>query len=98
MGKVTPVTGPVWPRGWVEVELYSSITTALEGGGVSSQQHAPAELYLRERPGTHCTRGWVGRRAGLDKCGKYRPTGIRSPDRPVLSQSLYRLSNRAHNM
>jgi len=22
----------VWPRGWVEVKLYSSITTALEGG------------------------------------------------------------------
>jgi len=22
----------VWPRGWVDVQLYSSITTALEGG------------------------------------------------------------------
>jgi len=27
-----PVTGPVWPRGWVEVKLYSSATAALEGG------------------------------------------------------------------
>jgi len=27
-----PVTGPVWPRGWVEVQLYSSMTAALEGG------------------------------------------------------------------
>ena len=27
-----PVTGPVWPRGWVEVYLYSSMTAALEGG------------------------------------------------------------------
>ena len=26
----------------------------------------------RERPGTHCTGGWVGTRAGLDRCGKYR--------------------------
>jgi len=27
-----PVTGPLWPRGWVEVKLYSSMTAALEGG------------------------------------------------------------------
>jgi len=27
-----PVTGPVWPRGWVDVQLYSSMTAALEGG------------------------------------------------------------------
>jgi hypothetical protein len=26
----------------------------------------PGRLYPRERPGTHCTRGWVGPRAGLD--------------------------------
>ena len=30
-------------------------------------------LYPRERPGTHCTGGWVGPRAGLDRCGKSRP-------------------------
>ena len=30
------------------------------------QRHAPAALYLRERPGTHFTGGWVGLRAGLD--------------------------------
>jgi hypothetical protein len=39
----------------------------------------------------------VGPRAGLDRCGKYRPpTGIRSPDRPARTQSLYRLSYPAH--
>jgi len=27
-----PVTGPVWPSGWVEVYLYSSMTAVLEGG------------------------------------------------------------------
>ena len=37
------------------------------------QRHAPAALYPRERPGTHCTGGWVGPRAGLDKGGKSRP-------------------------
>jgi len=26
-----------------------------------------------ERPGTHCTGGWVGPSAGLDKCGKSPP-------------------------
>jgi hypothetical protein len=43
-------------------------------------------LYPRERPGTHCT-GDV-----LDRCAKSRPTGIRSPDFPTRSESLYGLS------
>jgi hypothetical protein len=30
----------------------------------------------------------VGLRAGLDGCGKSRPTGNRSPDRPARSESL----------
>jgi hypothetical protein len=30
--------------------------------------------------------------AGLDRCGKSRTTGIRSPDLPARSESLYRLS------
>jgi hypothetical protein len=51
----------------------------------------PRPLYPRENPGTHCIGGWVDPRAGLNGCGKSRPTGIRSPDRPVLSESLYRL-------
>jgi hypothetical protein len=33
----------------------------------------------------------VGPGAGLDKCGKSRPTGIRSSDLPARSESLYRL-------
>ena len=52
----------------------------------------PRPLYLRERHGTHCIRGWVGLRAGLDGCGKSRPKGIRSPDRPARSESPCRLS------
>jgi hypothetical protein len=28
--------------------------------GVRGQRHDPAALYPREKPGTHCTRGWVG--------------------------------------
>jgi hypothetical protein len=63
---------------------------------VRGQCHSPAALYPRERPGTHCTGSWVGPRAGLDRCGKSPPTGIRSPDRPARSHSLYRLSYPAH--
>ena len=70
------------------------MTTALEG--MRGQRHAPAALYPRERPGIHCTEGWVGPRDGLDRFGKSRPTGIRSPDRPARSQSLYRLRYPAH--
>ena len=34
----------------------------------------------------------MGPRAGLDRCGKSHPTGIRSPECPARSLSLYRLS------
>jgi len=40
---------------------------------VRGQRHAPAALYPRERPCTHCTGGWVGPRPGMDRCGKSRP-------------------------
>jgi hypothetical protein len=37
----------------------------------------PRSLYPRERPGTHCTGGWVGPRAGQDVCEKSRsPQGF----------------------
>ena len=61
------------------------------------QRHAPAAPYPWERPGTHCTGGWLGLRAGLDWCRKSRSTGIRSTDRPARRQSRYRLSYRAHS-
>jgi hypothetical protein len=61
--------------------------------GVWSASRA-GRLCHRERPGTHCIGGWVGPGAGLDRCGKPRPTGIRSPDIPARSESLYRLSYR----
>ena len=65
--------------------------------GVRGQRHAQAAPYPRERPGTHCTGGWVGLRAGLDRCGDSRPTGIQCPDRPARRQSLYRLRYPAHS-
>jgi hypothetical protein len=32
----------------------------------------PRPLYPQERPGTHCTGGWVGLSVGLERCGKSR--------------------------
>jgi len=53
----------------------------------------PRPLYPCERPGAHWIWGCVARRAGLDRCGKTRPsTGIRPPDLPAPSETLYRLS------
>ena len=83
------------PRGWVEVQLYSSMTAALDV--VSGQQHAPAALYSRERPGTHCTGGWVDPRAGLDG-RKISSPGIRSRTLQPVAQPLYRLSYPAHQL
>jgi len=33
----------------------------------------PQPVYPWNRPGTHCTEGWVGPRAGLGRCGKVSP-------------------------
>ena len=44
-----------------------------------------------ERPSTHCTGGWVGLGAGLDRCENLDHTGFPSPDLPDRNESLYRL-------
>jgi hypothetical protein len=54
------------------------------------QRHDPVALPGK-RPDTHFTGGWVGPRACLDACGKSRPHGIRSQERPARSEWLYRL-------
>jgi hypothetical protein len=59
---------------------------------VGGQRHAPATLPPGKEPGTHFIGGWVRPRAVMHCWGKYRPTGIRSSDRPARSESLYRLS------
>jgi hypothetical protein len=54
--------------------MYSStfsLTSAQDG--VGGQQNAPVALPPGKRPGNHCIGGWVGPRAGLDGCGKFRP-------------------------
>jgi hypothetical protein len=56
INKRYPVTDPKAQRG-----------VARRGWVVST---TPQLLYTREKPGTHCTGGWVGPRAGLDMCKK----------------------------
>jgi hypothetical protein len=61
---------------------------------LGGQCHAPATFYPWERPGTHCTGGWVGPRASLDRWRKSLPppTGTQSLDHPAHSQLLYQMS------
>ena len=59
--------------------------------GVGGQRHALTALPPGKGPCTHCTGDWVDPRAGLAGCGKSLSTGIRYPDRPALSESLYPL-------
>ena len=58
---------------------------------MGAQRHAPAALP-RERPSNHCKEaGWFPGPVGT--CVEnLASTGIRFPDRPVRSESLYRLS------
>jgi hypothetical protein len=71
------------------------MTTALEGG--EGQRHAPAAFYPGKDPVPIVQEAvwdpgpvWTG-------AENLAPAGIRSPDRPTRSQSLYRLCYRAHN-
>jgi hypothetical protein len=45
--------------------------------GVGGQRHSLPALPPGRRPGTPCTGGWVSPSAGLDVCGKSRPTEIK---------------------
>jgi hypothetical protein len=59
--------------------------------GVGGQRHAPATLPPGKRTGTHCAgAGWAPGPVWTG-AGNLSPTGIRSPDHPDRSESLYRL-------
>ena len=98
-GKGHPRTGHEGPE--VEQMCIStlSLTSALDGG-VDGQRHAPGRFTPRKE-----IRYPLYRRLGgpLGRSGRIRkispPTGIRSPDRPARSESLYRLSySGSHNL
>ena len=90
-GKLHPITCHQGTEKEQRYDCTLSLTSAPDESDAT-----PRPLYPRERSGNHRIGGWVGPRAGLDGGGKSRPhpTGIRSPDRPARSESLYRLSYR----
>jgi hypothetical protein len=49
-----------------KVHLHSFSPSALGGGEVSSQLHAPVSLRPEQCPQLQLSRGWTGSRAGLD--------------------------------
>ena len=64
--------------------------------GVGGQSHAPAAFYP-PRNTRYPFYGRLGRPQGRsERAENLAHTGIRSSDRPARSQSLYRLSYRAH--
>jgi hypothetical protein len=72
--------------GGEEVELL--LIHDLDPRLVSGQFYASAAFYPQERiPGTHCTGGWVGPRAGLDTEAREKPFRLcrgSNLDRPVV--------------
>ena len=54
-------------------------------------RHAPTALAPGKRHDTLCTGNWDSLRVGLNGCGKSEPHGDSIPDRPVRSESLYKL-------
>ena len=77
-----------------KVVMYSSTlssTSALEEGWLSTPRHAPAALTQGKIPGTRGTGSCLGPRTGLERSESLFIIGIRSPDLPARSESLYRL-------
>jgi hypothetical protein len=82
--RVHPRTGHGGPEREYRYSSSLSLTSALDG--VGGHRHAPAAIYPQERPGIHCKGGWLGPRAGLDRCGKCRPhrDSIPGPSSPYF--------------
>jgi hypothetical protein len=93
---VSPLQARMWPRGWVEVWPYSSMTAALEGGKWSAAHPGRALPPGKTRCPLYRRLGGPQGRSGRTE--NLSSTGIRSPDRPSRSQSLYRLSYRANTI
>jgi hypothetical protein len=53
-------------RGTALLYFYLFLTSTLDGGEWSEPRPGRALDPGKGPPGTHCTGGWVGRKAGLD--------------------------------
>ena len=84
----------MWPIGWVDVLLYSSLPAALEGGEWSAAR--PGRTLPPGKTRYLFYRSLGGPQGRSGRGGKSRPHQDSIPDRPARSQSLYRLSYPAH--
>jgi len=82
-----PITGPVWPRGWVEVQLYCSMTAALEGGEWSAARSGRTLPPGKTRYPFYRRLGGPQGRSG--RAENLVPTGIRTRTVKPVAQSLY---------
>jgi len=84
--KVHPRTGHEGPEAEQSYSSTLSLNSALDD--VGGQRHVLAALPLGKRPATHFTKVWLEPRAGLDECGKPRPTSEFDPRtvQPVTSR------------
>jgi hypothetical protein len=86
-GKAVPLHAMDALWGERSYNSYSFSTSALDGDEWSASRHGRAFTPGERTPGTHCTGGWVGPRAGLDTevRGKILcPRRESNPDRPVV--------------
>ena len=87
----SPWNMPWTSRGWVELYLYSFFNLGARWGWMLTSR--PGRFTPGKETRYPFYRRLGGSRVGLDGCVKISPpTGIRSPDRPARSESLYRLS------
>ena len=75
------------PHGYITL---SHCGRLLKSGCCLVVNATPLLLYSQERPSTHCIRGWMGPKAGLDGCGK-SPESVSQTVQPLVS----RYTNRA---
>ena len=86
-GNVRPITCHEGPEGEWRYNYTVSLTSALDMGGWLTP--CPGLFTTGEKSGTHYR--WAPG-PGLTGAEKLAPTGIRTPDCPARSESLYRLS------
>ena len=84
----------MWPRGWVEIYLYSSMTAALEGGEWSAVGPGRTLPLGKTRYPFYSRLGELQDRSGWAE--NFVHTGIRSRTVQPVAQSLYGLSYPAH--
>jgi hypothetical protein len=84
---------PRRPKGGVEVQLYSFLTSTIDGGWVVNATFQPPYPWERDPVAIVWEAGWASEPvwAGAENIS---PTGIRSRDRPARIESLYRGNGR----